>query len=55
VSRALDSQKVLESTPTTQINVFQTMATPDLVRKVEQIKEVPTDFIESEIVELPPD
>jgi hypothetical protein len=54
VARVLDSQKVLESTPQTQINVFQTMSIDDLRRKIEGIKGTVGDVIEGEIADPQP-
>lgn len=51
VARVLDSQKVLETqAPTTQINVFQTLPTSDLRRKLESIQQTPEDSIDAEVV-----
>jgi hypothetical protein len=48
VSRVLDSQKVLENQPQTQINIYQNMTVSDLRHKVEQISQIPNDVIDTE-------
>lgn len=40
-------------TPTTQINVFQTLSSDDLMRKVEQITVAHGEVVDTEIVEGP--
>ncbi len=53
VERVLDTEKVLESQPTTQINVFASLSTQDLARKLEEIREAPSNIVDSEVVDLP--
>jgi predicted XRE-type DNA-binding protein len=53
VERVLDTEKVLENHPTTQINVFQTMSSDDLMRKVEQITVAHGEVVDTDIVEGP--
>jgi hypothetical protein len=40
-------------TPTTQINVFQSMSEDDLRRKVDGIKQISQDAIDTDLVDLP--
>jgi hypothetical protein len=53
VSRVLDSQKVLESTPPTQTNVFVNMSFDDLKRKVDQTGVVPGSVVDSSLIDEP--
>lgn len=55
VARALDSQKVLESTPQTQINVFQTMSIDELKRKLDQSSIVPGNVVDTTITSTSPE
>jgi hypothetical protein len=53
----LESQKVLESTPSVQVNVYQTMKTDDLLQKINQF-DMPaidnTGAVDAEIIEPKP-
>ena len=54
VADVLASQKVLENSPTTQINVFQTMSFDDLKRKVDESRAMPDGVIEGSLVDPQP-
>lgn len=53
VSRALDSQKVLETPPQMQTNVFVNLNTNDLMQKVERLQELGKTSIDTDAVDAP--
>ena len=50
VADVLATGKVLENAPTTQINVFQTMSQDELMRKVDKIRVVDPDVIDTDLI-----